>query len=67
VLAIEYAIAGITAVFLFPQTSVITSKAANGYHFKTGQRERLSGRWFSTPSVSAKATAFRFLDKLQLA
>jgi hypothetical protein len=22
-----------------PQTSVITSKAANGYHFKTGQQQ----------------------------
>ena len=26
-------------VCLWPQPSVITSKAANGYHFKTGQRD----------------------------
>lgn len=30
--------------------SVITSKAANKYHFKTGQRERCPGQWMFYPA-----------------
>jgi hypothetical protein len=31
-------------------SSVITSKAANDYHFKTGQRERRPGHWMFYPA-----------------
>ena len=37
-------------------TSVITSKAANDYHFKTGQRRGRCGTRFSTPSLISKST-----------
>src|SRR2546428_13711589 len=39
-------------------TSVITSKPANGYHFKTGQWPTFGGTRFSTPSPPDQASAF---------
>src|SRR5438093_5449999 len=38
--------------------SVITSKPANGYHFKTGQWPTFGGTRFSTPSPPDQASAF---------
>ena len=35
-----------------PSTSVITAKAANDYHFKTGQRSRPSGTGLFYPVAS---------------
>ena len=38
-----------------PQSSVITSKAANGYHVKTGQQKWPSGTEIALASVSETA------------
>src|SRR2546428_4120509 len=47
-----------TSKLLEHGASVITSKPANGYHFKTGQWPTFGGTRFSTPSPPDQASAF---------